>query len=89
MSTIQTDYAGLRRLAKELLDALPSATLEEAASGLKCFQLAYLGMKEGSAIEMHEAPFLFVIITRAAIKAHPALLHENISSLEVCDEREG
>lgn len=42
ISDYKTDFDGLKHLGKEFLDALPTATIEEADAGFKCFSLAYL-----------------------------------------------
>jgi hypothetical protein len=70
MATIKTDWAGLQRMGKEFLDALPTATEEEADAGFKCFALAYLGM-EGDEREVFLALQLLKIISRKMLERMP------------------
>ncbi len=42
--SIKADFNGLKKIAKEFIDALPNASFEEADAGWKCFVLAYIGL---------------------------------------------
>jgi hypothetical protein len=65
--TIPTDFAGLKRLGKDFLDLLPTATLEEADNGWKCFGIAFLECD----LKPHEevqARALFSILSRKRLE---------------------
>lgn len=64
MATIETDLAGLKRISKEFLDALPGSTVEEADAGWKCFSLAFLGCHFRSKAEEVQGEMLFNILGR-------------------------
>ena len=66
ISDYKTDFDGLKRLGKEFLDALPTATIEEADAGLKCFQLAYLN-GDFTENEQLQAAMLLKIISKKFI----------------------
>lgn len=68
MPTIETDLPGLKRLGKELLDALPTANAEEVEAGWKCVSLAYLGVKLASKAEEVQAVALFKIISAKVLE---------------------
>lgn len=70
---LATDFAGLKRMAKEFLDALPTATPEEADAGLKCFNLAYLNL-EANDLDRHQAAILFHLIGRRFLEREQALM---------------
>lgn len=63
VNTLQTDFNGLKRLAKEFLDALPTANIEEADAGFKCFSLAWLH-GDFSTLEKLQADILLQIISK-------------------------
>lgn len=64
MFTIATNFAGLKRLAREYLNALPTATAEKAEAGWHCFVLAYLGVHLNGRIEEAEAAALYSAMAR-------------------------
>lgn len=74
MATIETDYAGLKRLAKQFIDALPGATEEEAEAGWHCFALAYLGVRLNGPVEEAQAAALYSALAQLYLRwqAHPA-----------------
>ena len=76
ISDYKTDFDGIKRLAKEFLDALPTANIEEADNGLKCFQLAYLSGKFSEA-DQYQAAILLQIITMKFIAREAELVGEN------------
>jgi hypothetical protein len=41
IGSIQTDYSGLKVMAKEFFDLAPTATPEQLDNGMKCFGVAY------------------------------------------------
>lgn len=63
-----TSFPALKRLAKDFLDALPTATPDERDAGWKCFSLAYLQF-DGSEIDRHQAAILLTLICRQHIAA--------------------
>lgn len=63
VSTLQPDLNGLKRLGKEFLDALPTANLEEADAGFKCFSLAYIN-GDFNEREQLQAEILLKIMSR-------------------------
>ena len=82
--TIATDFDGLKRMARELLDALPALDHDGVENGLKAFGLAYLGCEfpddlRGRANRDAAAPALFRIVQREVlqrqIELDAALLH--------------
>jgi len=67
--TIQTDFEGLKRMAKEFHESLPALDHEGLESGMKAFGLAYLGCTFpdnmlGQANRLAGAPALLRIVTR-------------------------
>jgi len=67
MNNFEVDLNGLKRLGKEFLDALPTATIEEADNGFKCFTLAYLNGKFDER-ELLQAEILLQIMSRKFIQ---------------------
>lgn len=72
MSTIQTDFEGLKRMAKEFNDAMPTLDREGLENGMKAFGLACLGCEYpdtliGRANRDAGAPALFRIVNSAYI----------------------
>ena len=67
MNNFEVDLDGLKRLGKEFLDALPTATIEEADNGFKCFSLAYLN-GNFTDLEQHQAAILLQIISRKFVQ---------------------
>lgn len=63
INTLQVDFDGLKRLGKDFLDALPTANIEEADAGFKCFSLAYLNGNFDKR-DQHQAAILMQIISR-------------------------
>lgn len=53
--TIKTSFEEYKRMASELLQALPGATFEEASNGFKCLSLAYFGLRDLSELESLQA----------------------------------
>jgi len=76
ISDYQTDFDGLKRLAKEFLDALPTATIEEAVAGLNCFQLAYLN-GEFTESEQDQSEILLQIISKKFLHREAELVGDN------------
>lgn len=70
---LASDLPGLKRMAKDFLDALPTATLEEADAGLKCFHLGYLNL-EANDLERYQATILFQLISRKYTEREAELL---------------
>lgn len=64
MATIETNYAGLKRLAKQFIDALPGAAEDEAEAGWHCFALAYLGARFNGSVEESQAAALYSAMAR-------------------------
>lgn len=64
MSTIPCDIEQLKRMGKELIDALPTATLDELEAGWKCFGLAYLGCEYTSPRDEIQAVALTKMLSR-------------------------
>jgi len=76
ISDYKTDFDGIKRLAKEFLDALPTANIEEADNGLKCFQLAYLN-GEFTEAEQYQAAILLQIISKKFLHREAELVGDN------------
>lgn len=70
---LATDWPGLKRMAKDFLDALPTATLEQADNGLKCFNLGYLNL-EANDLDRYQASLLFQLIGRKFLEREGQLL---------------
>lgn len=69
MSTIQTDWEGLKQLSKEFFDAMPNLDVDGLENGFKAFSLAYLGCRFednalGRAHELAGAPALMSLVSR-------------------------
>lgn len=62
--TIPCDIEQLKRMGKELIDALPTATLEELEAGWKCFGLAYVGCECTSARDEIQAVALTKMLSK-------------------------
>ena len=76
VDTYETDFDGLKRLGKEFLAALPTANIDEADAGLKCFQLAYLNGKFTEA-EQYQAAILLQIISMKFLRREEELVGDN------------
>jgi len=76
ISDYKTDFDGIKRLAKEFLDALPTANIDEADAGLRCFQLAYLSGKFTEA-EQYQAAILLQIISMKFLRREEELVGDN------------
>lgn len=68
--TIATDFAGLKRMAREFNDAMPTLDRDGLENGMKAFGLAYIGCEFpdnliGQANREAGAPALFRIVQRA------------------------
>lgn len=67
--SIKTDWDGLKQMAKEFFDALPSLNIDELENGFKAFGLAYLGCQFpddelGRINRLGGAPALMRIVSR-------------------------
>lgn len=67
--SIKSDWDGLKRMAKEFFDALPTRNVEELENGFKVFGLAYIGCqfedsKLGKINQFGGAPALLRIVSR-------------------------
>lgn len=60
-------FLEFKKLGKELLDALPDASLEEADAGFKCLTLAYLN-GNFSEIDQYQASIVLQIIGRKVLQ---------------------
>lgn len=72
-ATIQTTFEGLKGMAKEYCQALPTLDRDGVESGFKCFALAYLGCDFpetviGNLQREIEAPALMKIVSRARLE---------------------
>lgn len=67
MATIEVSFEQFKKMGKELLDALPTATPEEIEGGWKCFSLAYLGLKDLTERQELEAPLVLSVVGRAKL----------------------
>jgi hypothetical protein len=75
MSTFECTFEQLKKAGKDLLEAIPTATNDQIANGVKAFNLMYLGMKPQDgpfgASELHQAPILHNIIMKEVFKLRP------------------
>lgn len=58
----------LKQLGKEFLDALPTATIEEADAGWQCFALAYIGAITLTEQEEYQSQILFRILAKKMLE---------------------
>ena len=76
MPTIETDYEGLKGMAKEFLEAMPALDMPGLDNGLKCFSLAYIGCTFKHESENIMAQGLWAFINRKYFDREFELLQE-------------
>lgn len=71
--TIECDFEGFKRMAKEFHEAAPTLALEELDNAWKCLGLGYLGMNEP--MWQHSAATLLKMEARTFAEREAALTY--------------
>lgn len=62
------DYDNLKKLGKEFLDALPTATPNEVENGFKLFSIAYLNSKIENENDAYRASILMEMVGKKKLE---------------------
>ncbi len=77
--SIECDFEGFKRLARDFMQAAPTARLDELDNGWKCLGLAYLGCKHddtplGRFYEANTAPRVLQMASKVFMQREAELL---------------